>query len=352
MKVGAAMTITRSGWLRIATVVLLLYILGKANAVFLPLALATVFAFLLNPLVRVFTRWRVWPSKRTLPQEIAIVLAFVVTGILLSMTVSYIFMPFVGEFNQFVANLPKLVVRVKQLLFSLSTSVQIVDLPENMRVMIDNSLSNAATYSLNLATRVLNATFGFAGQVVELIVVPVLAFYFLRDWPTLRDAFISAFPVSAHKKTRMIVDEIGLVISGYVRGQLLVSMLMGLMVFLGMLLLDVDYPLVLGLIAALTEAIPVVGPIIGAIPALLLAFLDSPALALKVLIFYLVIHQLENNILVPHVMKHTLDLHPVTVIISLLLGAHLSGVLGMIVAVPVAAILKVLYRHLWHYQES
>jgi predicted PurR-regulated permease PerM len=119
-----------------------------------------------------------------------------------------------------------------------------------------------------------------------------------------------------------------------------------------MLVLDVDYPLVLGLIAALTEAIPVVGPIIGAIPALLLAFLGSPTLALKVLAFYIVIHQLENNVLVPSIMKHTLELHPVAVIISLLIGAHLSGVIGMIVAVPVAAILKVLYKHLWHYQES
>ncbi len=346
------MSITRSAWLRVAVVILLLYILGKAAAIFLPLILATVLAFILYPLVRKLSHLRLWPTQKTLPLEIAILLAFVLTGILLSIMISYIFMPFVGEFNQFVASLPKLVVRVKQLLFSLSTSVQIVELPENMRTMIDNSLSNAATYSLNLATRVINATFGFAGQVVELIVVPVLAFYFLKDWSTLRAAFISVFPVAAHKKTRMIVDEMGLVISGYVRGQLLVSALMGMMVFLGMLFLDVDYPLVLGLIAALTEAIPVVGPIIGAIPALLLAFLASPALALKVLIFYLVIHQLENNILVPHVMKHTLELHPVTVIISLLIGAHLSGVLGMIVAVPVAAILKVLYKHLWHYQES
>jgi predicted PurR-regulated permease PerM len=346
------MPLSRSGWFRLLAVLLLLYMLWQASAILLPLLLATVLAFILYPLVRLFRQIRLWPRARTLPLELAILLAFLVAGVVIAMVVTYIFMPFVGEFNQFVLNLPKLVERIKQLTFSLGVPAQSSDLPENVRLMIDNNLSNAATYSLDLARRLINAIVGFAGQVVELIVVPVLAFYFLKDWPLLRDNFVAVFPAFAHKKTRVIVDEAGLVVSGYIRGQLLVSVAMGVLVFLGMLTLNVDYPLVLGLIAALTEAIPVIGPIIGAIPALLLAFLDSPTLALKVLVFYLVIHQLENNVLVPNIMKHTLELHPVAVIISLLIGAHLSGVIGMIVAVPVAAILKVLYKHLWHYQES
>ncbi|MDF2500220.1 MAG: tqsA 1 [Anaerosporomusa subterranea] len=346
------MPLSRSGWLRLAAVLLLFYMLWQASAIFLPLLLATVLAFILHPLVRLFRKIRLWPKTRTLPIEVAILLAFLVAGVVISMVITYIFMPFVGEFNQFIVNLPKLVDRVKQLTFSLGVSAQWANLPENVRLMIDNNLSNAAAYSLDIARRLINSIVGFAGQVVELIVVPVLAFYFLKDWPLMRDNFINAFPAIAHKKTRMIVDEAGLVVGGYIHGQLLVSVAMGVLVFLGMLTLDVDYPLVLGLIAALTEAIPVVGPIIGAIPALLLALLDSPSLALKVLAFYLVIHQLENNVLVPNIMKHTLELHPVTVIISLLIGAHLSGVIGMIVAVPAVAILKVLYKHLWHYQES
>jgi predicted PurR-regulated permease PerM len=199
---------------------------------------------------------------------------------------------------------------------------------------------------------VVNAILGFAGQVVELIVVPVLAFYFLKDWRGLRENFVNAFPLAARQKTTSIVNDIAVAVSAYIRGQVLVSAVMGIFVFIAMVTLDVQYPLVLGLIAALTEAIPVVGPIIGAVPAILLAYLDSPALALKVFAFYIVIHQLENNVLVPGIMKHTLELHPVTIIISLLIGAHISGVVGMLVAVPVAAIVKVLYKHLWHYQEG
>lgn len=346
------MPLTSSAWLRLCVVLLLLYIVWQASAILLPLLLATILAFILHPLVRLIRCIRLWPgSKRTLPLELVILLAFLVAGIVLAVVVTYIFMPFVDEFNQFILNLPKLAERIKQLTFPLGLP-QPADLPENIRGVIDNNLSKAASYSLDLARRLINATLGFAGQVVELIVVPVLAFYFLKDWPLLRDNFIALFPPAARKKTRLIVDEAGLVVSGYIRGQLLVSVAMGILVFLGMLTLDIDYPLVLGLIAALMEAIPVIGPIIGAIPALLLALLHTPALAIKVLAFYLIIHQLENNILVPHIMKHTLELHPVAVIISLLIGAHLSGVIGMIVAVPVTAILKVLYKHLWHCQEG
>jgi len=111
---------------------------------------------------------------------------------------------------------------------------------------------------------------------------------------------------------------------------------------------QVDYPLVLGLLSTLTETIPILGPIIGAIPAIILAYLVSPVLAVKVAAFYIILHQLENHIIVPNIMGHTIDLHPILVIISLLIGGHMYGIAGMIVAVPVAALLKVLLRHLWY----
>lgn len=144
------------------------------------------------------------------------------------------------------------------------------------------------------------------------------------------------------------MGEMAVVVSNYIRGQVLISIIMGLMVFCGMYFLQVDYPLVLGLLSTLTETIPILGPIVGAIPAIVLAYLVSPVLATKVAVFYIILHQLENHIIVPNVMGHTIDLHPTLVIISLLIGGHLYGIAGMILAVPVAAILKVLLRHLWN----
>jgi len=96
----------------------------------------------------------------------------------------------------------------------------------------------------------------------------------------------------------------------------------------------------------LTETIPIVGPIIGAVPAVLLAYLISPALALKVTVFYIVVHQLDSHVIVPNIMGHTIALHPVVVIISVLVAAQLFGIIGMILAVPVAALLRIFIRHL------
>ena len=201
------MSLSSAAWLRLLAVLLLAYMVWQASAILLPLLLGTILAFVLQPLVRLLTRIPLWPgSRRTVPLQLAILLSFFVAAVVLTAVVAYIFMPFVGEFNQFMLNLPKLTERIRQLIFSLGIPLQTTDLPENIRVMIDNNLSNAAAYSLDLARRLLNATVGFAGRVIELIVVPVLAFYFLKDWPQLRNHFVAIFPAALHKKVRMIVD--------------------------------------------------------------------------------------------------------------------------------------------------
>jgi len=136
-------------------------------------------------------------------------------------------------------------------------------------------------------------------------------------------------------------------VSAYIRGQAIISIIIGFIVFSGMYLSGVGYPLVLGLLAACTETIPIVGPIVGSIPAIMLAYLVSPSLSFKVILFYIIVHQLENHIIVPNIMGHTINLHPVVVIISLLIGYQLLGIAGMMVAVPVTALLRVLIKNLW-----
>jgi predicted PurR-regulated permease PerM len=138
-----------------------------------------------------------------------------------------------------------------------------------------------------------------------------------------------------------------LVISAYIRGQVIISIIIGIFVFSGMYLLGVDYPLVLGLLAACTESIPIIGPIVGSVPAIMLAYLISPTLAFKVIIFYILVQFIENQIVVPNIMGHTIDLHPVVIIISLLIGGQLWGIIGMMLAVPAAALLRVLIKQLW-----
>jgi predicted PurR-regulated permease PerM len=336
-------------WLKPAVVLAGLYLLSQVTSIYLPLIVAVVLSFILNPMVNVIARIRLWPNSGGIPRGWAVLLTLLLCVIFITTVMTFIFKPFVSEFNRFVSNLPNLVERIQHLTGVIEEHTNAIELPGNLRTLIDQILSSAATYALTLGRRVLEALVGFASQVVELVVVPVLTFYFLKDWKLLRESFIQAIPPAARGKAQTIISDMALAMSGYLHGQALVSVIIGLMVFSGMYLLGVDYPLVLGLLATLTETIPIIGPIIGAAPAIFLAYLTSPALALKVTFFFLIIHQIENHIVVPKIMGHNIDLHPVTVILSLLVGGQLYGVVGMIMAVPVAALLKVLFRQLWHY---
>lgn len=125
----------------------------------------------------------------------------------------------------------------------------------------------------------------------------------------------------------------------WLQGQLLLALSVGLMVFVGLSLLGVKYALLLGILAMVLEIVPIVGPILSAIPGLILAFSQSPTLGVWVLVFYIAVQQIENNVLVPLILGKTLGLNPVTVILALLIGGKIAGILGMLLAVPVAVII-------------
>lgn len=343
---------TASFWFRAVIVGMIVWLLTKVTSIYLPVILALILSFLLNSvvdcLVSLPKRW----GKRQMPRSIAVLLSFVVAIFAIVLAALFIVFPFIQEFDKFVIDLPGLVRRIQFLLVVIEQQATAMELPDNVRDLLNQGIANMASFSVEMAKRILNAVFGFASQAVELVVVPVLTYYLLKDWRSLQSGLINAFSVQYRQQLQNVTNEMGSVISGYIRGQIVISIIMGILVFSGMYLLGVDYPLVLGLLATLTETIPIVGPIIGAIPAILLAYIAAPALAVKVIIFYILIQQIENHLIVPNIMGHTIDLHPILVVVSLLIGGHIYGVVGMMLAVPVTALLRVIIRHLWYYGES
>lgn len=334
-------------WIKTLILILALYILSEVTAIYLPVILAIVLSFILNPIVDLICKIRIKAFKWSMSRGLAVLLSFIFTGLCLFVMATFVFFPFIHEFDKFVGNLPDLLARIQRITAAIEARAIEVTLPHNVPNLVEQAISSAAGFSVDFARRILNTIFSFASRIIELVVVPVLTFYFLRDWKSLRESFISIFSMSHRRNVRSIIEEMAATVSGYIRGQFWISITIGLLVFSGMYLLGVDYPLVLGLLATLTETIPIIGPIVGAVPAILLAYLASPALAVKVLLFFLIVHQIENHVIVPNIMGHTIDLHPATIIISLLIGGQLYGVVGMILAVPATALLKVLLKHLW-----
>jgi predicted PurR-regulated permease PerM len=193
---------------------------------------------------------------------------------------------------------------------------------------------------------VISAVWTVFGGVFGLLTVLILAFYLLVDADTIVASFLRLFP--RHERPR--VDEacrrVTTKVSAWLGGQLLLAGVIGSTAAIGLWLMGVPYFYVLALVAAIGELIPVVGPLLAAIPAIVVAFTVSPALALGVAVFFLVQQQFENHVLVPRVMSRQVGVSAVAVIIALLIGGSLLGVVGAILAVPSAGILQVLFEEL------
>jgi predicted PurR-regulated permease PerM len=189
---------------------------------------------------------------------------------------------------------------------------------------------------------VANAVLGVIGGVFGLITVLVLAFYLLVDSSALILVLLRLFPREKRTQVNDACRRVTKKISAWLGGQLLLGGIIGSTAALGLYLMGVPFFWVLALIAAVGELIPIVGPILSAVPAIIVALSVKPTLALAVIVFFIAQQQLENHLLVPKIMQRQVGISPVFVIIALLIGGSLLGVIGAILAVPTAAILQVL----------
>jgi predicted PurR-regulated permease PerM len=187
---------------------------------------------------------------------------------------------------------------------------------------------------------------GLIGGLFGLITILILTFYLLVDFDQLLRFFIRLFPrqnrLRVHEATRRVTTKV----SAWLGGQLLLGGIIGSSAAVGLWLLGVPYFYVLALLAAIGEMIPVIGPILSAIPAVLVALTVKPMLALFVMVFFIVQQQVENHLLVPRVMARQVGISAVVVIVALMIGGSLLGIVGAILAVPTAAILQVLFEEL------
>lgn len=335
-------------WFKGIILALVSYIFLTVTAIYLPIIVSLILAFILNPLVNYFSKLRFFRIRLEINRGIAVLLAFLCTVLVVGIIGAFVVLPFIHEFDKFIIALPALIEQIQDISINIEQRASLLEIPANVNGIIQQAITSGAAFSADLARRMLQAIFGFASSIVQLIVVPVLTYYFLKDWLLLKEKIIVMFAVESRERARNVIEEMAMVISGYIRGQVLISIVIGFIVFCGMYLLKIDYPLVLGLLAACTETIPIVGPIIGSVPAIMLAYLISPTLAFQVILFYVCVHQLENHIIVPNIMGHTIALHPVVVIISLLIGGQLLGIVGMMLAVPATALLRVIVKQLWN----
>lgn len=197
----------------------------------------------------------------------------------------------------------------------------------------------------NLSSEAVNITVNIFKNVISLVSILVVSVYLLLDREKIENygtSFFGTRQERAKKTLRIIEDKLG----AWLRGQILLSLLIGVLVYVGLLILGIEAALPLAIIAAFLEVIPVIGPIIAAIPAVLIALTVSPVLAGLVAGLYFAIQQIEGHLIVPQVMKKALGLNPILVILAISIGSRLLGIGGALLAVPIAVVIQIILQEI------
>ncbi len=241
---------------------------------------------------------------------------------------------------------PPLSAEIKQLAINLPIIIsKFGPIYHNFQLSIGNyqeSILNISSQVGQLTSGIYSTTIGFISGIVGLVTMLVLTFYMLIDKETINTYFYGCFSKDKQEKVAKVVTKISEKMSQWLGGHLFLMLVVGILYGLALAILGVPYSLVLAIWGGLVEIIPYLGPWLAIVPAVLIAFTISPITALFVFIAYIIIQQLESHFLTPKIIGQAVGLSPVIIILALLIGAKLMGLLGVIIAVPVAAIISVL----------
>ena len=291
----------------------------------------------LAPLVAGMER-RLLPGSKRLPRWGAILIIYLFfLAILVGMGLLVI-PPLVAQAREFWSALPEMVQRGQQWLIDRGLL--------GRELSFQDAVEQAPVGSSDAVGTMVAAVWGFIGGVFGLMTILILAFYLMLDAENLVRAFVRLFSRAERPRVEGVAARVSAKVSGWLGGQLLLAGTIGGTAALGLFLMGVPYFYVLALIAAVGEMIPVVGPLLAAVPAIAVAFTVSPALALGVGAFFFVQQQFENHVLVPKVMERQVGVSAAGVIVGLLVGGTLLGIVGAILAVPTVAILQVIFQEL------
>ena len=217
-------------------------------------------------------------------------------------------------------------------------------------VSISNVVKELNDYIATLPNRITDSISGIFSTVaniaITIVTVPFLLFYMFKDGNKLPSMFGKFLPASYRTEGLKTLKDTGETLAAYINGQVTVALFVGTLSFIGYLIIDLPYALVMALIVAVTNIIPYVGPFLGGAPAVLIALFDSPTKALLVVVVITIAQQLEGNVLSPLILGKRLDTHPATIIIILLVAGNLAGLVGMILAVPFYAVTKTIVLNL------
>ena len=281
-------------------------------------------------------------AARTRNRLAAIVAVYLIFGVTLVGGLVLLAGPFVGQASALLGDLPRYAGELEARSPELEGALGRYGVDANLGELKAHAAAAIQEGGAEVLGHLVGTLAEVGGLLVDTLLGLVISFYLLLDGPTMRRRALALIPAEHRSKALFLEDNAGRVLGGYLRGQLVMALSLGIAAGVGCWLLGLPYALVLGVLAGLFELVPMFGPILSAIPAVLVAlFLPFPTV-LWVVLFFFGIQQVESNVLGPRITGHAVGLHPLAAMFALLAGLQLAGLLGALFAVPVAGILWVL----------
>ena len=325
----------------VVAMVVVLGLLYVARGALFPFIISIVLAQLLYPAV-VFLEERM-PGRRRSPEAARIVSILLIYLAFLAVLAGVLYLtipPLFHEAQELARTLPDLYERSRATVESWSHEIT-ERIPAELRARIEESVAGGGDVLADAALGILGRTISGVSNAVTLViglaVVPFFLFYLLKDRENVLGGLYTMLPPTGRRHTRNVVLILNEVVGSYVRAQLLSATIVGLMVFVGLTVIGIEFAAVLGLVAGLFGLIPIIGPLLGAVPGLLVALASSPEKVIWVALVYIVVQLIENNLIAPRVQGSAVRLNPAIIMATLVLASEVAGLWGVIVAVPLVA---------------
>jgi predicted PurR-regulated permease PerM len=306
-----------------------------------PLIIAVIISYLITPPV-------IKLEEKKIPRTISILLLYFGFTVVFIVIIIFIVPEIINNTQELTDTIPDMTREYQGVINRIVSSIESSSWPDEIKNAIRNEMENtiliAQTYLTNLLKKVLSGIIVTARFIFDMILAMVIGFYLVKDSSYFISSALSLVPRKWRKGLQDTATDVGQVISNFIQGQLATAFIVGVLESIGLLILKVKYPLLLGMLGGIANIIPYFGPIIAAVPAAAIDLIDSPIKAVWTVLMFVIIQQLDNALISPKIIEGKIGLHPLTTIIAVLIGGEMFGILGMLFAVPVTGMIKVITK--------
>ncbi len=316
----------------------LFFLISKIRSVFPLIVFTIAIVYILRPIVNFF-------ESKGASRLQAVIITYLIMILVIAPILFYFSLIIAAQVRELIDSLPRYLRTLMQFAERYRGALERFQIPPAARGLFEEYLEKVKRVGMEIVSRIPRVTMDIFSLILHLILAPLIAFYILKDLRTIKATMSGLIPQKYRLEALEIIHKIDVVLGGFLRGQLLVALAVGILCGIALTILRVDFAIVLGVIAGVLNIIPYFGPIAGGALAAMVALIKSPTLAVLVIIAMIIIQLIDGMLLSPNIISRQVNLHPVVVIFSLLIGAALFGIMGMILAIPIAAAGKALVYH-------